>query len=1120
MFSFSCSQGRAKGNRLALVVRARVQLLLFTIGCNAQKHCGKVVLLGIVAMCVCGIGLDRIQMETNAEKLWVEAGGRLEEELAYTKGALGEGFGASQELIIQTPNIEGTNILTPNALLLHLEAVRKATKVTVTIDNKKWTLKELCYAPNLPEIENKALRPIFDLLVPCAIISPLDCFWEGAKIHGPEKNISFTPEKKLLKWTTLNPIGLLDLLKIGLDIFHNREYETIRTMFKEAGITSGYTEKPCLNPNDRECPRTAPNYRSKEALDIGASITDGCTGFAAKYMKWPEELIAGGVKKNRSGTIRSAGALQSIILLMGPQNMQRYYQDNDGQDLSTEKATQILEAWQRQFSKVMNAESSRVRDEDSTVLAFTSTAFNDLLKDFSKSSTVQLAIGYIIMVLYAGWSLKRWTNGVQSHGGLGVAGVILVTLSVVAGMGLCSFCGIAFNAASTQVLPFLALGLGVDDMFLIAHTYAAMSDIHPSDQVGYALGSAGVSVLLTSFNNMVAFLMAAIIPIPALRAFSIQAAVIVVFNYLAVTIVFPAMIAIDVKRKQDQRYDLLCCFSKTVPQRISVTPDLSTDTGNSTAAQPPYIGASQLPSIGAVVTANGTISLPGAVTVHAAAFAELGPKTVYNTLLPLSVSELNNQTTQSMKSSRCERKHGRWHWLKHLSLEHFADHYYGPCLQKNSTKILVLFMFAAMFGAGVYGCMLVRDGLDLMDVVPRNTTEHKFVDAQSKYFSYYIMYAVTKEYDYPNGQKLMYKYHEAFSRVRNIIKSPDIKTQPFWLIYFRDWLKDMQQAFDSDWSTGCVTYEGWRENASDYGILGYKLLSQTGNPDMPINRTQVRSIRLVDESGIIRPASFYNYLTAWMNVDTMGYTASQAFIKPEAVNWYNLRDVREQHSMRMEAAKPITFAQLPFDLFHLKTTEDIVQTIKEVRKICDEFQAAGLPSYPSGIPFTFWEQYIMLRQHLMVAIIIVLGITFIVIAGFLWSVWTAIIIDLTLVMITVQLFGFMGLAGIKLSAVPAVTLILSVGVGVEFTVHMCMAFLTSTGDRNHRMQTAIEHVFTPIVDGAVSTLLGVIMLAGSEFDFIVRYFFHLLAALIVIGSLNGLMFLPVLLSFAGPHPEV
>ena len=35
-----------------------------------------------------------------------------------------------------------------------------------------------------------------------------------------------------------------------------------------------------------------------------------------------------------------------------------------------------------------------------------------------------------------------------------------------------------------------------------------------------------------------------------------------------------------------------------------------------------------------------------------------------------------------------------------------------------------------------------------------------------------------------------------------------------------------------------------------------------------------------------------------------------------------------------------------------------------------------------------------------------------------------------------------------------------------------------------------------------------------------RYFFHLLAALIVIGTLNGLVFLPVLLSLVGPGPEV
>jgi len=38
----------------------------------------------------------------------------------------------------------------------------------------------------------------------------------------------------------------------------------------------------------------------------------------------------------------------------------------------------------------------------------------------------------------------------------------------------------------------------------------------------------------------------------------------------------------------------------------------------------------------------------------------------------------------------------------------------------------------------------------------------------------------------------------------------------------------------------------------------------------------------------------------------------------------------------------------------------------------------------------------------------------------------------------VEVYGFMGLAGIKVSAFPAVRVILFVGVGMEFTVHMSM----------------------------------------------------------------------------------
>lgn len=46
------------------------------------------------------------------------------------------------------------------------------------------------------------------------------------------------------------------------------------------------------------------------------------------------------------------------------------------------------------------------------------------------------------------------------------------------------------------------------------------------------------------------------------------------------------------------------------------------------------------------------------------------------------------------------------------------------------------------------------------------------------------------------------------------------------------------------------------------------------------------------------------------------------------------------------------------------------------------------------------------------------------------------------------------------------------------------------------------------------------MLAFSEFEFVVKYFFIVMSALIIIGLINGLALLPVLLSLIGPPCEV
>lgn len=57
-----------------------------------------------------------------------------------------------------------------------------------------------------------------------------------------------------------------------------------------------------------------------------------------------------------------------------------------------------------------------------------------------------------------------------------------------------------------------------------------------------------------------------------------------------------------------------------------------------------------------------------------------------------------------------------------------------------------------------------------------------------------------------------------------------IATVPFSLV--------LQKAFDKDWEAKKITYEGWLDDASDEGVIAYKLLAQTGEKET-VNRSIV-----------------------------------------------------------------------------------------------------------------------------------------------------------------------------------------------------------------------------------------------------------------------------------------
>ena len=109
--------------------------------------------------------------------------------------------------------------------------------------------------------------------------------------------------------------------------------------------------------------------------------------------------------------------------------------------------------------------------------------------------------------------------------------------------------------------------------------------------------------------------------------------------------------------------------------------------------------------------------------------------------LPTSSQQcLTVEETPTCKE-RCvqsQRECCRW------TLTKFAEHVYGPLLEKTSAKIIVTVCFTLLLVIGIVGTVKVEDGLDITDVVPRATPEYKFLEAQSEYFGFYNFYAVTQ----------------------------------------------------------------------------------------------------------------------------------------------------------------------------------------------------------------------------------------------------------------------------------------------------------------------------------------------------------------------------------------
>lgn len=145
---------------------------------------------------------------------------------------------------------------------------------------------------------------------------------------------------------------------------------------------------------------------------------------------------------------------------------------------------------------------------------------------------------------------------------LGMGGELLVLGAVVSSYGLFGYLGIPATFIILEVIPFLVLAVGVDNIFILVQTVDRIGEL-PSEttaeHIGRVVGQVSPSILLSATSEAACFFIGALSEMPAIRAFSLYAGVALVINFILQLTCFVALLSLDIRRQKSNRFDVLCC---------------------------------------------------------------------------------------------------------------------------------------------------------------------------------------------------------------------------------------------------------------------------------------------------------------------------------------------------------------------------------------------------------------------------------------------------------------------------------------------------------------------------------------------------------------------------------
>ncbi|XP_076458712.1 patched domain-containing protein 3-like [Babylonia areolata] len=217
----------------------------------------------------------------------------------------------------------------------------------------------------------------------------------------------------------------------------------------------------------------------------------------------------------------------------------------------------------------------------------------------------------------------------------------------------------------------------------------------------------------------------------------------------------------------------------------------------------------------------------------------------------------------------------------------------------------------------------------------------------------------------------------------------------------------------------------------------------------------------------------------------------------------------------MDSAKTTILASRCF--VYSVANNDQYNNANLMQRMRDLADGSALSVFAYHSSFVAFEQFLAVLPATMLLVGCAVAVMTVVTFVFLPHILMVLLVVLTIIMILVGIFGFMYYWDLTLSSITMIHLVMSVGFSVDFSAHVCTAYLLShAASRKDRARDAICHAAGPILNGATSTMLGVLLLLASS-SFIFQSFFKVMFLVISFGLLHAVFFLPAVLSLLGPE---